>query len=134
MEMVLIFTSFRDSMNLDGLKLAIDRHIPRLCSYPTVTFLLLPYMHNLTGTNKERMCNTILDNNWDLIADFITEMHELGISHIVFCDWATKEQIAHGKFCPAGLIGTYIQGKLGSTDPGFGFPITLDMRDGRESL
>ena len=124
------FTSFRDSIELDGLKVAIDYHTPMLCSYPTVTFMLIPKTRNLTSHNLERMCNTILDNNWELVKEFIMDIHKLGINQIIFCDWSTKEQISYGKFCPAGIIGRYIQNNVSE----FGFGIEISMRDGREVL
>lgn len=131
--MTLVFTSFRDSISLEGLKVAIDYHTPKLCSYPTATFMVMPNTRNLSNTNLERICNTVLDNNWELLKDFIMEVYGLGISQIVFCDWATKEQIAHGKFCPAGIIERYIRDKV-ERDAEFEFPIKITMRDGREVL
>lgn len=128
--MLLTFTSFRDSINLEGLKVAIDRHTPRLCSYPIATFMTMPATRNLSNINLERICNTILDNNWELLKDFIMEVRSLGINQLVFCDWATKEQISYGKWCPAGIIGRYIQTRTKE----FGFPMEIELRDGREVL
>ena len=131
--MTLVFTSFKDSIGMEGLKVSIDRHAPRLCSYPTLLYLTIPINRSLSTTNMERICDAILDNNWDLIQDFIGEMYNLGIYQIVLCDWATKEQISHGKFCAAGIIGKYIRDKA-DRDGRFEFPIETEYRDGREVL
>jgi len=130
--MKLVFTSFRDSMRLDGLKVAVDRHLPKLCSYPTLSYLIMPTTKNLSMTNMEKLCQIILDNNCELIQDFITEVHTLGINQIVFCDWATTEQISHGKFCAAAIIGRYIQNRVNAGE--FEFLVEIDFRDGREVL
>jgi len=131
--MKLTFTSFRDSIDLDGLKVSIDKHAPRLCSYPTLTYLVMPMTRSLSRDNMERICCSILDNNWELIKDFIEEIYEFGIRRIVLCDWATREQITHGKFCAAGIIGKYVMDKA-DRDNEFQFAIELEYRDGREVL
>lgn len=128
--MKLVFTSYRDSVEMNGLKVSLDRHAPKPCSYPTMTYLIMPVPRNLTASNTEQICNAILDNNWKLILDFIMEMHGLGIRQIILCDWSTKEQIAQGKFCPANIIGLYIQSKSGELE----FPIEVKYGDGREAL
>ena len=128
--MKLVFTSFRGSIGMDGLKFSIDRHAPKLCSYPTLNYLIIPTTKNLSVTNMERICNAVLDNNWDLIQDFIGEVHDLGLRQLTFCCWCTQEQIMQGKFCPAGIIGRYIQDKDGE----FTFPIEISYKDGREAL
>ena len=131
--MKLAFTSFRDSTKMCGLKISLDKHIPRLCSYPTLTYLTIPIIKSLSPTNMERICHAILDNGWELTQDFINEVYELGIRYIVLCDWATKEQIGVGKFCAAGIIGRYIQDKV-DRDNEFEFPVEIEYRDGREAL
>ena len=129
----LVFTSYRDSMTLDGLKVSMDRHTPKLCSYPTLYYLVMPTTRNLSPANLERICTAILDNNWELIQDFICEVYGLGLRTIVFCDWCTKEQIVNGKFCAAAIIGRYIQDKA-DRDDGFQFKLEVKYRDGREAL
>ena len=131
--MKIIFTSFRDSIGLTGLKLSIDRHTPRLCSYATLEYLVMPNIRNLNPINAERVCQSVLDNNWELIKDFIEDIQSLGIDQIVLCDWATKEQIANHKFCPAGIIGRYIADKV-DRDSEFRFPVEIEMLDGRDAL
>ena len=131
--MKLVFTSFRDSQDMEGLKVSINKHIPRLCSYPTLSYLVIPIARNLNPINMERICHSILDNNWELIQDFVIEMYDLGIKQIVLCDWCTSEQISHGKICEAGIIGRYIQDKV-DRDNAFQFPIEVSYRDGREVL
>ena len=131
--MELVFTSYRDSIKMDGLKVSLDYHAPKLCSYPTLLYLIMPATKGLTGGSVERICHVVLDNNWELIRDFINEVHELGINRIMFCDWATKEQIAHGKLCLAGIIGRYIEDKA-HRDREFGFSIKIEYGDGREVL
>jgi len=129
--MTLIFTSFRDGMTEDGLKVSIDKHTPRLCSYPMLTYLVIPTASkNLTRDTMERICVSVLDNNWELIQNFITEVYDLGIRRLVFCDWATEEQIANGKLCLATTIGDYIWDKRKE----FVFPIELEYKDGRSAL
>lgn len=128
--MKLVFTSYRDSIGMDGLKLSLDKHAPRLCSYPTLSYLIIPMAKNLAVSNMERICNAVLDNNWNLIQDFIDEMYNLGLRRLVFCDWSTKEQIIQGKFCFAGAIGKYIRDRGGE----FEFPMEIEYRDGREAL
>lgn len=131
--MKLVFTSYRDSIGMDGLKVSMDKHTPKLCSYPILNYLVIPTTRNLTPVNIERICNAILDNNWNLIQDFIDEVYGLGIHQLVLCDWCTKEQIVQGKFCPAGIIGRYIQDKA-DRDEKFKFPIEIKYGDGREAL
>ena len=131
--MKLIFTSYRDSIGMDGLKLSLDRHAPKLCSYPTLTYLIIPVAKSLSVSSMERICNVVLDNNWNLIQDFISEMYNLGLRHLILCDWCTKEQIALGKFCFAGVIGRYIQDRA-DRDGEFKFPIEIKYGDGREVL
>lgn len=131
--MKLVFTSYRDSIGMDGLKFSLDRHSPKLCSYPTLSYLIIPIAKNLTVPNIERICNVVLDNNWNLIQDFINEMYSLGLRQLILCDWCTKEQIALGKFCSAGIIGRYIKDKT-DRDSEFEFPIEIGYRDGREAL
>jgi len=131
--MKIIFTSFRDSVDLDGAKFSIDRHTPRLCSYPTLEYLIIPTIRNLSEENMERICHSVLDNNWELIKDFLETMNELGLEKVTLCDWATKEQIVHGKFCSAGIIGRYILDRV-DRDGEFAFKIEIEMRDGREVL
>jgi len=128
--MNIIFTSFRDSMGIGGLKFSIDKHTPKLCSYPTLEYLIIPMARNLTGQSMERICHVIMDNNWDLIKDFLESMDELGVKRITLCDWATKEQISHGKLCPAGVIGRYIMEHSSE----LGLEVELEYKDGREVL
>jgi hypothetical protein len=134
--MKLVFTSFRDSMNLEGLKVSIDRTTPKMCSDPVLPYLLMPRVEKLSQENTERIVHSILDNNWDLIQDFVNEMYALGIRQVVLCDWATKEMISHGKACVAGMIGSYIatHKKYPIDGDGFAFPIEIEYRDGREVL
>ena len=131
--MKLVFTSYRDSIGMDGLKVSMDRHAPKLCSYPTLSYLIIPMAKNLSVSNMERICNTILDNNWNPIQNFISGIYNLGLHRLTFCDWCTKEQIALGKFCFAGVIGRYIQDRA-DRDGEFEFPIEISYSDGREAL
>ena len=129
----LTFTSYRDSIDLDGLKVSLDRHAPKLCSYSTLSYLVMPATKNLTPVNIERICNVILDNNWNLLQDFIGEIHSLGFRQLILCCWCTEKQISLGKFCPAGIIGRYIRDRA-DNDGAFKFPIEIEYRDGREVL
>lgn len=131
--MKIVFTSYRDSIGMDGLKLSLDRHSPKLCSYPTLSYLIIPMAKNLSVSNIGRICTAVLDNNWNLVQDFISEMYNLGLRQLIFCDWSTKEQIAQGKFCFAGVIGRYIRDKT-DRDGEFKFPIEIKYGDGREAL
>jgi len=131
--MQLTFTSFRDSIDMSGFRVSIDRRAPRLCSYPTLQQLVIPVARNMERPNVERICEAVLDNNWELIQDFINDVYELGISHIILCCWCTKEQIEHGKLCVARIIGDYILDRAG-TDGDFKFPIEIEYLDGRETL
>lgn len=132
--MKLVFTSYRDSIKMDGLKLSLDRRAPKLCAYPTLSYLVIPMARNLTVDNMKRICTAILDNNWNLIKDFIDGMHNLGIHRLILCDWSTKEQIAQGKFCFAGVIGGYIMSKAMYGTGAFEFMIEIEYGDGREAL
>ena len=128
--MTLVFTSYRDSMNMEGLKVSLDRRMPKLCSYPTLSYLVMPLARNLNELTVERICIAIIDGSWDLIRDFIQTIYDTGIKQIVFCDWCTREQIANGKFCPAGMIGKYIADRKLEFD----FPLEIEYADGREAL
>jgi len=132
--MQLVFTSFKDSQSMDGFKVSIDKHTPKLCSYPTITYMIVPTASkSLTRDNMERICESIMDNNWLLIQDFVTELYEEhGVRKIVFCDWATSEQIAHGKICMAKSIGQYIEREVLNNE--FEFPVEIIYGDGRETL
>ena len=132
--MKVIFTSFRDSMTMEGMKMSIDRHTPKLCAYPTLTYMVIPSASkSISKESMERICETIMDNNWTLIRDFIVEAYEtLGVRQIILCDWATAEQIATGKPCMAGTIKRYIEREVKNLE--FTFPVELEMRDGREVL
>jgi len=126
--MKLVFTSFRDSMELEGgLKLSIDRRVPKLCSYPTFGPLTISTMKNLTVENLERVIMAVLDNNWNLVVSFIKEMWALGIRKLVLCDWCTKEQIEDGKLCSARLVGEYLLRSEIWND----FDLEVEYRDGR---
>ena len=125
----LVFTSYRNSIDMDGMKVSLDRHAPKLCSYPSLNYLTIPVVKGLTTDNMERICNAVLDNNWNLIRDFINEMYNLGFRQLVFCDWCTKEQIINGKFCSAGIVGRYID-----RNREFEFPIEVKYEDGRDAL
>lgn len=127
--MKLTFTSFRDSMNLEGLRVSIDRHTPKLCHYPVLTYMEVPRMEHLTMENQEKIVHITMENSWELLESFIMEAHDLGIRRIIFCDWATKEQIENKKFCAAGMIGKYVVEK-----ECFEFPMEVEYRDGRERL
>jgi hypothetical protein len=129
----IIFASFRDSMGMEGVKFSIDKHTPRLCSYPTLEYLIMPMARNLTPNNMERICHSVLDNNWELIKDFLDTMYNLGLYQVILCDWCTKEQISRGKFCAAGIIGRYIMDKA-DRDGEFSFKVEVEYRDGREAL
>ncbi len=131
--MKLVFTSYRDSISMDGLKISMDKHSPKMCSYPILSYLIIPISRGLTVSNMERICGVVLDNNWNLIQDFIDETYKLGIHQLVLCCWCTKEQIALGRFCSAGIIGRYIQDKA-DRDGGFEFPIEIEYGDGRDAL
>jgi len=131
--MTLVFTSFRCSIGMEGMRVSMDRYAPKLCSYPMLSYLIMPINKSLTSATMERICNAILDNNWNLIQDFFNEMFALGLHQIVLCDWATAEQIAHGKFCAAGIIGKYIRDKA-DRDNEFEFPVEIEYQDGREVL
>lgn len=129
-EMVLVFTSFRDSIVMDGLKVALDRHTPKLCSYTVAEFMTMPYSRRLSNESMAQICEMMVVDNWELIKDFVEEIYGLGIYRIVFCDWATEEQIKNGRFCGAGIIGKYIMDRADE----FGFGIRIEMEDGREGL
>ena len=129
----LVFTSYRGSIGIDGLKVSIDKHSPKLCSYATLSFMVISAPRSLSAYNMERICTVVLDNNWGLIQDFISKIYELGIRQLVLCCWCTKEQIAIGKFCSAGTIGRYIQDRA-DRDNEFEFPIETEYGDGREAL
>jgi len=131
--MKLVFTSFRDSIGLTGLKVSIDRHTPKLCSYATLEYLIMPNIRNLNPVNAERVCQSVLDNNWELFKGFVEDIQSLGIDQIILCDWATKEQITNHKFCPAWIIGRYIQDRM-DRDSEFEFKVEVEFRDGREAL
>ena len=134
-KMTLVFTSFRDSMNLDGLKVSIERRPPRLCSYPVLPFMEIPKSDNLDKDGLERVVRSVMDNKINLIMDFIINTYELGIYKIVFCDWKTKEQIAQGDFCPSRVIKDYLEKNSPfGNDAEFPFPVEFEMRDGREVL
>lgn len=128
--MKLVFTSYRDSIGMDGLKVSMDKHAPQLCSYPTLNYLIIPFSRNLTKVNMERICAAFLDNNWNLVWSFINDMYKLGLRQIVLCDWSTKDQIDLGKFCTAAIIGRYIMSRCGELE----FPIEIEYGDGRENL
>ena len=129
----LVFTSYRDSIGMDRLKISMDKHSPKQCSHPTLNYLIIPTPRNLMPANIERICNAVLDNNWSLIRDFIDEIYELKIRQLILCCWCTKEQIAQGKFCSAGIVGRYIQDKA-DRDKEFEFPMEIEYGDGREVL
>jgi len=129
----LVFTSYRDSMDMRGLKVSLDKHAPKMCSYPALNYLIMPSTRNLLPQNMERICNAILDNNWNLLQDFIIESYDMGVRQLTMCCWCTKEQIAHGKFCPARIIGNYIE-KIMEQEGSFRFPIDIKYGDGREVL
>lgn len=129
--MEVTFTSYRGSIDLPGFKVSLDKHAPKMCSYPALNYMIMPSTRNLSPQNMERICDTILDNNWNLLQDFMLEVYDLGVRQVVMCCWCTKEQIAHGKFCPAGIIGRYME-KMQSES--FTFPITIKYEDGREAL
>lgn len=131
--MKLVFTSYRDSIGMDGLKVSLDRHAPKLCPYPALTYLVMPTSRNLTMVNIEKICGAILDNNWHLVRDFIDGVYDLGLRQVVLCDWCIKEQISRGKFCPAGIIGRYVKDKA-DRDGEFEFPIEIEYGDGRDGL
>ncbi len=128
--MKVIFTSYRESRDLHGIKFSMDRHSPKMCSYPTLPYLVMPLTSNLTVASKERICLAVLDNNWDLLKDLIEEMYGLGLRQIALCDWATIEQITYGKFCSAGIIGRYIQERAEE----FEFEVEVEYGDGRDAL
>jgi hypothetical protein len=128
--MSVVFTSFRDSRDLPGLKLSLDRHLPKQCGQPILGYLSVPKIDSLTQASIESVYKTVLDNNWELVKTFLDDMFELGIRQVVLCDWATKEQIENSKFCAAGIIGRYISNR----DLDFDFPVQVSYRDGRESL
>lgn len=133
-KMVLVFTSFRDSMELEGMKMSIDKHTPKLCAYPTLTYMVIPTASkSISKDSMERICETIMDNNWALIRDFIVEAYDtLGVRKIILCDWATAEQIATGKPCMAGTIARYIEREIKNLE--FTFPVEIELRDGRDAL
>ena len=131
--MKLVFTSYRDSLSMDGLKVSLDRHAPKLCSYSALNYLIMPTTRNLTMDNMERICVVVLNNNWNLIHDFINGVYALGLYQLTLCCWCTKEQIDHGKFCFAGIIGDYIQDKA-DRDGAFKFPLEISYGDGRDTL
>lgn len=132
--MKILFTSYRESIGMDGLKLSLDRRAPKLCSYPTLSYLVIPMAKNLSVANIKRICNVILDNNWNLLQDFINEMYKMGLRQLIFCDWSTKEQIEHGKFCFANVIGDYIMSKAMYGTGAFEFMLEINYGDGREAL
>lgn len=128
--MNILFTSYRDSVGLLGLKLSIDKHAPKHCSYPTLSYLVVPTPRNLTVVNMGRVCEAVLDNNWVLIQDFINEMYDIGIRQLIFCCWCTKDQIGQGRFCVSATIGTYMK----AHGDEFKFKLEVDYGDGRELL
>ena len=82
----LVFTSYRESMTMTGMKFSLDRHSPRLCSYPALGYMTMIMTRDLTMVNVQRVCSAVLDNNWNLIHNLIYDMHDLGIHRIIFCD------------------------------------------------
>jgi len=132
--MKIVFTSFRDSMTMEGMKMSIDKHTPKLCAYPTLTYMVIPSASkSVSKDSMERICETIMDNNWTLIRDFIVEAYDtLGVRQIILCDWATAEQIATGKPCMAGTIARYIEREVKNLE--FTFPVEIELRDGRSAL
>ena len=123
--MKIIFTSYRDSMLIGGLKLSIERHVPKLCSYPVVPYLALPQPRNISAENIARIHEAILDNNWGLIQNLIRDASALGIEQIVLCCWCTEEQLSYGKACVAPVIGKYIENNFDD------FKVDIEYRDGR---
>ncbi len=126
----LTFTSYRDSMEMDGLKVSMERHAPKLCNYLIMSQLVIPMPRYLTHDNMGQVCITVLNNNWNLINGFIRDIYKLGIYHMVFCCWCTVEQINVGKFCSAGTIGKYIMDRKEE----FGFDVEIEYGDGRVGL
>lgn len=130
--MKLTFTSFRGSMELKGLKVSLDRRPPRHCGQPVMLYLVVPTVRNLTNDNMERICTSVLDNNWNLLKTFISDMYGIGVRHIILCDWCTEKQIEYGKFCVASVIGEYVRDKA-DRDGTFEFPLEIEYGDGRGS-
>ncbi len=126
-EMTITFTSFRDSITVDGLKLSIDRHPPRPCSYPTLQYLSLPAVRSLDNGNIGKIYGIILENNWVLLKAFVEDMYRLGIRSLVLCCWCTADKIAEGKVCIAPVIGKHLR----KNEMEFDFPIKIIYRDGR---
>jgi len=131
--MKLVFTSYRDSIGMEGLKVSMDKHAPKLCSYPTLNYLIVPTTRNLTIANMGRIIEVVLDNNWSLVRGFIDEIYDLGIRQLVLCCWCTKEQIAAGRICESTIIGRYIKDKANRGGQ-LTFPIEIEYGDGREML
>lgn len=127
-EMRLVFTSYRDSLNMEGLKLSLDKKPPKYCPYPVVPYLAFTLSGNLSKENVEKICTITLDNNWSLVQTLLLDMYGLGIRKAVMCCWCTKEQIDNGKFCSADMIGRYIESHAADLY----FPIKIEYGDGRE--
>ena len=128
--MRIVFTSFKESIEMDGLKLSRDRHAPKLCAYPTFNPLIMPIIRNFTVENAKRVCDVVLDNNWNLIYDLVNTVYKLNIHQLVLCCWCTKDQILNGKSCTSVFIGKYISDSKWS----FTFPISVEYGDGRVGL
>jgi len=119
----IVFTSFRDSIGMEGLKLSLDRRPPRYCSYPVVNYMVELNVRS----SQEKLYDIILKDNWLLIKDLLESIYGV-TSKVIFCCWCIKERLSHGGVCIAPLIGKYIKGRAEE----FEFPIEVEYRDGRK--
>jgi len=119
----IVFTSFRDSIGMEGLKLSLDHRPPRYCSYPVVNYMVELNVRS----SQEKLYDIILKDNWLLIKDLLESIYEV-TSRVIFCCWCVKERISHGGVCIAPLIGKFIKDRAEE----FEFPIEVEYGDGRK--
>ena len=121
--LTLIFTSFRDSIGMGGLKLSLDRKPPKHCSYPVVLYMV----EFDVRSSQEKLYDIILEDNWLLIKDLLENIYGV-TNRVIFCCWCVKERLNHGGVCIAPLVGKYIKDRAEE----FEFPIEVEYRDGRK--
>jgi hypothetical protein len=127
----ILFTSFRDSMTRDGLKVSMCKHAPKMSAHPTLSYLIMPDTERVSKDTLEKICSHIMDNNRDLVNDFLGSIYDLGIRRLIICCWCTGTQIEHGKLCVARTVGDYIGSQIALE---LDFPIEIKYADGREKL
>lgn len=131
-KMKITFTSYRDSLELTGVKFAIDKRTPTNCVYPVVGYLAIPRLQKqieVSNYIEETLTYSIIrDNAWKL-KGLLEILYNAGVQEVVFADWQVRGDNYQSH---SVVIGKIIEEMVEDGEIPESYNIQINYRDGRE--